>query len=156
MVLRPGLYAKVVYREEVRRGALLVPQRAVSELQGQYQVVVVNAESKAETRTVKVGPRAGSLWIVEDGVKPGEKVIVEGALKAKDGQPVKAAVASAEAAQPTSGGTAAGASAPGGPAGGGAQPRDAASGGTASGGGAPSPNPDGSGRSPAPEPSPAR
>src|SRR5262249_9681705 len=80
-VRRPGLYAKVRCREEVRTAALLVPQRAVQELQGQFSVVVVNAESKAESRKVKTGPRVGSLWIVEEGVKPGEKVIVEGVQK---------------------------------------------------------------------------
>jgi membrane fusion protein (multidrug efflux system) len=97
-VLRPGLYAKVRYREEVRPAALMVPQRAVSELQGQFSVVVVNAESKAESRTVKPGPRVGSLWILEEGVKPGEKVIVEGMQKVRDGVLVKVTVVPAEAA----------------------------------------------------------
>jgi membrane fusion protein, multidrug efflux system len=69
-LLRPGLYAKVRFREQLRRAALLVPQRAVAELQGQYSVVVVNSEGKAETRTVKVGPRVGSQWILDEGVKP--------------------------------------------------------------------------------------
>ena len=97
-ILRPGLYAKVRYAEETRAGALLVPQRAVQELQGQYSVVVVNAEGKAEARKAKVGPRIGSLWIIEDGVKPGEKVIVEGAQKVRDGMVVQATVVPAEAA----------------------------------------------------------
>jgi membrane fusion protein (multidrug efflux system) len=115
-LLRPGLYGKVRFASEVREGALLVPQRAVSELQGQYSVVVVNAEGKAESRKVKVGPRVGNLWIIEDGVKPGERVVVEGALKVRDGMPVKASVAPAEAAGgPTEGGTASG-SAPATPA----------------------------------------
>ncbi len=95
-VLRPGLYAKVHYREEVRPGAVLVPQRAVQELQGQFSVVVVNAENKAEGRRVKPGPRVGNLWILEEGVKPGEKVIVEGVQKVRDGVAVKATVAAAE------------------------------------------------------------
>ncbi|MGZ6124698.1 MAG: efflux RND transporter periplasmic adaptor subunit, partial [Myxococcales bacterium] len=107
-VLRPGLYAKVRYKEEVRSGALLVPQRAVQELQGQFTVVVVNAESKAESRKVKTGPRVGSLWILEEGVKPGEKVIVEGAQKVRDGMPVKATVVPAEAAAASPAGPAAG------------------------------------------------
>jgi len=97
-ILRPGLYAKIRYREEERKGALLVPQRAVLEMQGQFSVVVVNPEGKAETRKAKMGPRTGSLWIVEEGVKPGERVIVEGALKARDGMPVKATVAPPEPA----------------------------------------------------------
>jgi membrane fusion protein (multidrug efflux system) len=96
-LLRPGLYGKVRFAAEQRAGALLVPQRAVLETQGQFSVVVVNAESKAETRTVKVGPRIGSLWILEDGVKPGEKVVVEGARRILDGAPVKATVVPAEA-----------------------------------------------------------
>jgi len=97
-VLRPGLYGKVKYRSDVRAGALLVPQRAAQELQGQYTVIVVNAESKAETRKVKLGPRIASLWIVEEGLKPGEKVIVEGAQKVRDGVAVEATVVPAEPA----------------------------------------------------------
>lgn len=97
-VLRPGLYAKVRYKEEVRPAALLVPQRAVQELQGQFSVVIVNAEGKAESRKVKPGPRVASLWLLEEGVKPGEKVIVEGVQKVRDGMPVKATVVAAEAA----------------------------------------------------------
>ncbi|HWE22781.1 MAG TPA: efflux RND transporter periplasmic adaptor subunit [Myxococcales bacterium] len=99
-VLRPGLYAKVHYSEEIRPGALLVPQRAVQELQGQFSVVVVNAESKAESRKVKVGPRIASLWLIDDGVKPGEKVIVEGVQKVRDGAAVKATVVPAETTPP--------------------------------------------------------
>jgi membrane fusion protein (multidrug efflux system) len=99
-ILRPGLYAKVRYAEETRAGALLVPQRAVAELQGQYSVVVVNAEGKAEARKAKVGPRIGSLWIIEDGVKPGEKVIVEGAARVRDGMAVNATVVPAEPPAP--------------------------------------------------------
>jgi membrane fusion protein (multidrug efflux system) len=113
-LLRPGLYAKVLYREELRRGALLVPQRAVSELQGQYSVVVVNADGKAESRTVKLGPRAGKLWIVNEGVKPGEKVVVEGVQKVRDGMPVKATVVPAEPPEPAAGGASAGGTASGG------------------------------------------
>jgi membrane fusion protein (multidrug efflux system) len=99
-ILRPGMYGKVRYAAETRKGALLVPQRAVLEVQGQYSVVVVNAEGKAETRGVKVGPRVNSLWILDDGVKPGEKVIVEGQRKVAEGQPVKATQAPAEPAPP--------------------------------------------------------
>ena len=110
-LLRPGLYGKVLYREELRHGALLVPQRAVAELQGQYSVVTVNAEGKAESRKVKVGPRVGNLWILDEGVKPGEKVIVEGALRVRDGMPVKATVVPAET--PPAGAQAAGAAQPG-------------------------------------------
>jgi len=97
-ILRPGLYGKLRYREEVRKDALLVPQRAVQELQGQFSVVVVSAESKAESRKVKPGPRVGNLWILEEGVKPGEKVIVEGMQKVRDGMVVEATVAAGEPA----------------------------------------------------------
>jgi membrane fusion protein, multidrug efflux system len=100
-VLRPGLYAKLSYKAEVRPAALLVPQRSVQELQGQFSVVVVNAESKAESRKVKTGPRVSSLWVLDEGVKPGEKVIVEGMQKVRDGVLVKATMVPAEAAPPT-------------------------------------------------------
>jgi RND family efflux transporter MFP subunit len=113
-LLRPGLYAKVLYREEVRRGALLVPQRAVSELQGQYSVVVVNADSKVESRKAKMGPRAGNFWIVDEGVKAGEKVVVEGALKARDGTQVKATVVPSEQLEQAQRGAAQGGTASGG------------------------------------------
>jgi membrane fusion protein (multidrug efflux system) len=99
-VLRPGLYAKVLYKEEVRAGALLVPQRAVQELQGQFTVVLVDAEGKAQSRKVKTGPRIDNLWILEEGVKPGDKVIVEGAQKVRDGMLVKAELAPPEPASP--------------------------------------------------------
>ncbi len=99
-LLRPGMYAKVLYREEIRTAALLVPQRAVTELQGQYSVVVVNAEGKAESRKARVGPRVGTLWILEEGVKAGEKVIVEGVNKVRDGMTVKATVMPAEPEKP--------------------------------------------------------
>src|SRR5512138_1377236 len=95
-LLRPGMYGKVKYAADRRAGALLVPQRSVVEIQGQYSVVLVDAESKAQARTVKVGPRIGSLWIIEEGLKPGEKVIVEGACKAKDGMVVKATAVAQE------------------------------------------------------------
>ena len=98
-ILRPGLYGKLRYREEVRKDALLVPQRAVQELQGQFSVLVVSAESKAQSRNVKPGPRVGNLWILEEGVKPGEKVIVEGMQKVRDGMVVVATVAASEPAQ---------------------------------------------------------
>ncbi len=99
-LLRPGMYGKVKYAMDQRPGALLVPQRSVLEVQGQYSVVVVNAESKAEARPVKVGPRIGSLWLVESGVKPGEKVIVEGASKVRDGMVVKATAVPGEPLPP--------------------------------------------------------
>ena len=70
---------------ETKAGALLVPQRAVVELQNLYSVAVVGAGNKVEFRNVKVGPRVDSLWVIEEGLKPGEKVVVEGLQKARDG-----------------------------------------------------------------------
>jgi membrane fusion protein (multidrug efflux system) len=84
-LLRPGQYARVRAVIRVAKNALEIPQRAVAELQGAYQVVTVDADNKAHVRTVKVGPRVGSRWIIEDGLKPGENVIVEGAQKVKEG-----------------------------------------------------------------------
>jgi membrane fusion protein (multidrug efflux system) len=94
--LRPGMYGKVRYKSEVNAGAILVPQRAVQELQGQYTVVAVDAEKKAATRKVKPGARVGSLWLIEEGLKAGEQVIVEGAQKARDGMVVNPTVVPAE------------------------------------------------------------
>lgn len=84
-VLRPGQYGKVRAVTSIRTGALLVPQRAVTELQGRYQVAVVDNDNKADIRPVKVGERVGSMLIVEDGLKPGEMVVVEGAQKVRPG-----------------------------------------------------------------------
>ncbi len=87
-LLRPGQFAKVKALIDTQMGALLVPQRAVTELQGRYQVAVVGADNKVDLRWVKVGERVGSLWVIEEGLKPGERVIVEGIQKAKAGMPV--------------------------------------------------------------------
>ena len=111
-LLRPGLYGKVRYAAEKRPGALLVPQRAVNEIQGQFSVVVVSAEGKAEPHTVKVGPRVGSLWIIDEGVKAGDKVIVEGGNRVAAGMPVKATLVPAEEAAPAPAPAPGGAAAP--------------------------------------------
>ena len=74
-VLRPGQYTKIRAATSVQRGALLVPQRAVQDLQGQYQVGVVGSDSKVDMRSVKTGERIGSLWIIDEGLKPEERVI---------------------------------------------------------------------------------
>jgi membrane fusion protein (multidrug efflux system) len=87
-VLRPGQYAKVRAVTQTRKGALLVPQRAVTELQGQQQVVVVGPEDRVSIRTVQVGERVGSLWIIASGLRAGERVVVEGAGKVQDGSVV--------------------------------------------------------------------
>jgi len=87
--LRPGQFGRLRAAPEVRNGALLVPQKAVTELQGTYQLAVVGTDNKVSIRAVKVGDRVGPLWIVESGVKPGEVVIVEGLQKVQNGSTVK-------------------------------------------------------------------
>jgi membrane fusion protein (multidrug efflux system) len=77
-VLRPGQYGKVRAVVRIERAALLVPQRAVIELQGSYQVDVVGEDQKISVRPVKVGDLIGTMWIIQDGLKPGERVIAEG------------------------------------------------------------------------------
>lgn len=87
-LLRPGQYAKVRAVTEVRRAAILVPQRAVNELQGIQQVAVVGPDNQAEVRIVKTGARIGTNWIIEEGVRAGERVIIEGFSRVKTGAPV--------------------------------------------------------------------
>jgi membrane fusion protein (multidrug efflux system) len=87
-LLRPGQFAKVRATTGMRRAALLVPQRAVNELQGIYQVAVIGADNKAEVRAIKTGARIGTMWIVEEGLQPGERVVVEGFSRVKNGQVV--------------------------------------------------------------------
>src|SRR6266513_2839973 len=86
--LRPGQFGKVRFVADMKKNALIVPQEAVSELQGNYQVVVVDQDNKAHIRPVKMGERIGSMWEVADGVKPGERVVVQGLQKAREGAPV--------------------------------------------------------------------
>jgi len=84
-ILRPGGYARVRTVIRVEKDGLLVPQRAVSELQGGYQVAVVNNENKVEIRTIKIGNQVGSSWIVTEGLKAGENVVAEGVQKVRAG-----------------------------------------------------------------------
>src|SRR5215471_387553 len=87
-ILRPGQYGRVRAVTNRQEGALLVPQRAVSELQGRYQVAVVDSENKINIRTVKVGERVGTLWVIDEGLHPGERVVVEGLQKVRPGMVV--------------------------------------------------------------------
>ena len=89
-LLRPGGYGRVRASAKTQSGALLVPQRAVIELQGSRQVAVVGNDNKVSIRPITVGERVGKLWIVTEGLKPGERVVVEGLMKVRDGAPVKA------------------------------------------------------------------
>jgi membrane fusion protein (multidrug efflux system) len=84
-VLRPGGYAKVRAVISIQHGALLVPQRAVSELQGGYQVAVVDGGNTVKVRTVTVGDRVGTQWIINSGVNQGERVVAEGVQKVRTG-----------------------------------------------------------------------
>ncbi len=71
--MRPGQYGRVRFASEIRQDALLVLQRAVQELQDRFNVVVVDADDKVSVRSVKVGPRVGDLWVIDEGLKPGER-----------------------------------------------------------------------------------
>ncbi len=87
-ILRPGGYGRVRTAKSVQKDALLVPQRAVSELQGGYQVAVVDGENRVSVRTVKVGDRVGANWIIADGLKRGDRVVAEGVQKVRQGMQV--------------------------------------------------------------------
>jgi len=89
-VLRPGGFGRVRIRTGDNKAALLVPQPAVIEVQSAYQVVVIGADNKASFRPVKVGDKVGKNWIITDGLKPGEKVVVEGFQRLRDGTTVQA------------------------------------------------------------------
>ena len=99
-LLRPGQFAKVRAVIDMSKGALLVPQRAVLEQQGQYLVAAVGADNKVDIHPVKVGERIGTDWIVTEGLKPGERVVAEGLQKVRAGITVnpKPLTASAPAA----------------------------------------------------------
>jgi len=92
-VLRPGQYAKVKAAVDTRKGALLVPQRAVNELQGAYLIGVVGSDGKVDVRTVRAGEQVGTQWIIEEGLHPGEKVVVEGFARVRPGMLVRASPA---------------------------------------------------------------
>ena len=84
-ILRPGGYGKVRAVIRLQQNALVVPQRAVSELQGGYEVALVGPDNKVNIKTVTVGDRVGSDWVISDGLKPGDRVIAEGVQKARPG-----------------------------------------------------------------------
>jgi RND family efflux transporter MFP subunit len=87
-ILRPGQYAKVRAVIGTKQGAILIPQRAVTELQGNYQVAVVDQQNKVAIVTVKPGDRVGSLWVIDEGLKPGDRVVAEGVQKVGPGSTV--------------------------------------------------------------------
>src|SRR6266849_9952056 len=88
--LRPGQFGKVRFVADQKKGAMVVPQEAVNELQGNFQVAVVDQNNKVSIRPVKMGERIGALWEVTEGLKPGDKVVVQGLQKAREGSTVTA------------------------------------------------------------------
>ncbi len=91
--LRPGQFGRVHAATAINRSAILIPQRSVTELQGTYQVAVVDGSNKVSIRKVKVGERSGSMWIIESGVNAGEQVVSEGNSKVQDGMTVNPTIA---------------------------------------------------------------
>ncbi len=88
-ILIPGMFARVEVKGEVRKGALLVPQRAVQQMLGKTFVTLAGSGDKAEMKEVKMGPKVGSLWLVEQGIKAADRIIVEGAAKVQTGTQLK-------------------------------------------------------------------
>src|SRR5262245_3936217 len=86
--LRPGQFGKVRFVADMKKGAMVVPQEAVNELQGNYQVAVVDQNNQVSIRPVKMGEKMGALWEVTEGLKPGDKVVVQGVQKAREGSTV--------------------------------------------------------------------
>jgi len=89
-ILRPGQFGKVRFVADMKKGAMVVPQEAVNELQGNFQVAVVDQNNKISIRPVKMGERIGAMWEVTEGLKPGDKVVVQGLQKAREGSTVTA------------------------------------------------------------------
>ena len=87
-LLRPGQFARIRAVIKTAIGALLVPQQAVIQLQSKFQIAVVNPENTVDIRIVNPGERVGSLWIINEGLKPGDRVIVEGLQKVRNGMKV--------------------------------------------------------------------
>src|SRR6202007_1976866 len=83
-----GQFGKVRFVADMKKGAMVVPQEAVNELQGSYQVAVVDQRNKVSIRPIKMGERIGALWEVTDGLKPGDRVVVQGIQKAREGSTV--------------------------------------------------------------------
>jgi RND family efflux transporter MFP subunit len=84
-ILRPGQYGRVRVETNLKKGALLLPQSAVAQSQGSYQVAIVGNDHKVSMRTVKPGATVGTMWVIDEGLKPGEQVAAEGPQKLKEG-----------------------------------------------------------------------
>ena len=89
-ILRPGQFGKVRFVADLKKGAMVIPQEAVNELQGSYQVAVVDQDNKVSIRPIKMGERIGAMWEVTEGLKAGDKVVVQGLQKAREGSTVTA------------------------------------------------------------------
>jgi membrane fusion protein, multidrug efflux system len=100
-ILRPGQFARIRAEMGMRPNALVVPQRAVTELQGGTRVAVAGADGKAEIRSVELGPRTHDLFVVEKGLKPGDSVIVSGLQYLRPGTPIVVKPASPPSAAPS-------------------------------------------------------
>jgi RND family efflux transporter MFP subunit len=87
-ILRPGQFGRLRANLGTKNNALLVPQRAVLQIQGRYQIAVVNPDNKVAIRNVTVGERIGSLWLIDSGIAPGDRVVVEGVQKVREGMAV--------------------------------------------------------------------
>lgn len=104
-IVRPGQFARVRVAVDVKRGAILVPQRAVTEMQGLYNVAVVKADDTIDIRSVQAGQRIGNLWIIESGLAAGDRVVVEGVQKVRPGVTIRPEAVQIEAPdQPTGAG----------------------------------------------------
>src|SRR5216684_575825 len=84
-ILRPGQYGRVRVETNLQKGALLLPQSAVAQSQGSYQVAIVGSDHKVSMRTVKPGATVGTMWVIDEGLKPGEQVAAEGPQKLREG-----------------------------------------------------------------------
>jgi membrane fusion protein (multidrug efflux system) len=102
-LVRPGQFGRVRFVIDLKKNALLVPQRAVQELQNLYSLAVVGPDNKVSFRNAKVGPREDSLWVIEEGLKPGERVIVEGLQRVREGLVVAPKATPPAAAAPKAG-----------------------------------------------------
>jgi membrane fusion protein (multidrug efflux system) len=102
-LLRPGMTGRVRVTYDVAEDAILVPQKAVTELLGKQFVSVVGGDGKVEQRPVKTGDRIGERWLIEDGLKPGDAVVVEGVQRARPGSTVTPVMLAVPAAAATPG-----------------------------------------------------
>lgn len=98
-ILRPGQYARIRAATTIRQRALLIPQRAVTELQGTYDVAVVDTANTVNIVPVKVGQQVGSMWVIEDGLKPGDRVVAQGVQKVRSGAQVNPKPFSAQSSE---------------------------------------------------------